>query len=244
MRIAVFSDIHGNLVALEAALTAIQGDRPDGMLCLGDVTVFGPQPQKTVECLQTLDCSFVMGNTDAFALDPAPLEKRDEDSQRIEAIETWCAEQLTDESKTFLRSFQPTITLGLAPGKALLGYHGSPRSFHDPVESITSDEQMTTFFGSRHTAVMAGGHTHTVMLRHYRGALVINPGSVGVPYAYDSSGQAYNPAYAEYALVDDRAGQINITFRRVPYDLARLRQTIFASGMPHADWYARDWRSA
>lgn len=244
MRIAVFSDVHGNLVALEAVLKAIQGDQPDQMLCLGDVTVFGPQPQETIERLQRLDCAFVMGNTDAFALSPTPLETRDEDSQRIEAIETWCAGQLTDESKAFLRSFQPTIVLDLAAGKTLLGYHGSPRSFHDPVKSTTSDEQMTAFLGSRHAAVMAGGHTHMVMLRHYRGALVINPGSVGVPYAYDSSGQSYNPAYAEYALVDDRAGQINITFRRVPYDLAQLEQTIFASGMPYAGWYARHWRSA
>lgn len=71
MRIAVIADLHGNLVALEAVLAALADERTDGIVCLGDVAATGPQPRETVERLRAVGCPVVMGNADAWLLDPS-----------------------------------------------------------------------------------------------------------------------------------------------------------------------------
>ncbi|MBI3286567.1 MAG: metallophosphoesterase family protein [Chloroflexi bacterium] len=79
MRVAIFSDIHGNLVALEAILAEIERERVDQMICLGDVAATGPQPAETLHRLRELNCPVVMGNTDARFLNPQPFEATVED---------------------------------------------------------------------------------------------------------------------------------------------------------------------
>jgi len=64
MRVAVISDIHGNLVALKAAVSDIETRKVSRIVCLGDVVATGPQPTEVIEFLQRLACPYVMGNTD------------------------------------------------------------------------------------------------------------------------------------------------------------------------------------
>lgn len=68
MRIALLSDIHGNLFALEAMLAMLTRETIDQIVCLGDVAMFGPQPCAVLARMQTVACPVVMGNTDAWAL--------------------------------------------------------------------------------------------------------------------------------------------------------------------------------
>ena len=89
---------------------------------------------------------------------------------------------------------------------------------------------------------MAGGHTHTQMLRRFGGPTLINPGSVGQPIVPDpSTGKVRNPSWAEYALVSCPAGDLRIEFRRTSFDSAVLVQAALACGMPHAKWWVRGW---
>jgi predicted phosphodiesterase len=242
MQLAVVSDIHGNLVALEAVVAALAAEGVTEVVCLGDVAVFGPQPMQTLARLRQLDWPVVMGNTDAWLLEPKPHPKRDENSQRITEIDMWAAEQLTAEDKATIVTFQPVIERPLGEGMTLLAYHGSPRSYNDVIRATTPDEELAGFFEGYQVTVMAGGHTHTPLVRRWASSFVLNPGSVGLPWQEVASGESINPAWAEYALLGWENGSLAISLRRVPYDFNALIQVVRDSGMPHLEWWLRDWR--
>src|SRR5688572_16540038 len=122
MRIAIIADIHANHIALDAVLADIEALQPDQIVCPGDVAATGPQPRQVVQRLRSLGCPVVMGNADAWLLDPQPAEASDEDTRRVEAIDSWCAAQLAPAGLAYLRTFQPTIELRLGGDAVLLCY--------------------------------------------------------------------------------------------------------------------------
>ena len=90
--------------------------------------------------------------------------------------------------------------------------------------------------------VMAGGHSHSQLLRRFGEATLINPGSVGQPIVLERiTGKVRHPAWAEYALVTWQAGNLRIDLRRTPYDTAEVIRTALTSGMPHAKWWVWGW---
>jgi predicted phosphodiesterase len=241
-RLALISDIHGNLVALEAALTDIASHGVTDIVCLGDIAATGPQPHEVAERIRALGCPVVMGNTDAWLLKPAPRADVDEGQRVMDTIDLWCAEQLTPEDRAFLASFQPTISVPLDGGKRLLCYHGSPRSFNDRMAPDTSEEQVAAWLAGTDADLYAGGHTHVQMLRRYQKVILINPGSVGLPLNPVWPGtDIRNPAWGEYALVECDGERLSVALQRIPFDTAALVAAAHASGMPHAEVWSADW---
>lgn len=245
MRIALIADIHGNLVALETALTDIERQDVDRIVCLGDVAVLGPQPHEVVERLQTPAIPMVMGNTDEWALHPKSWAVDDDDERRrMMEVELWGAGRLTNADRAFISSFQPTLSIELGRAETLLCYHGSPRSYNDPILPETPETDLPEMLGKHAATVLAGGHTHAPMIRRYRESLLINPGSVGLPFQKRLDGSLRNPTWAEYALVEAKDGALSVRLNRVTYSLDLLVESVRASGMPHADWWLRDWEQA
>ena len=249
MRLAVISDIHGNLSALTAVLQDFETTAPDKTVLLGDVANFGPQPHETLTRLKELGFPTVMGNTDASLLQPPTLEdikNPTDDTPFFLALEGWCAEQLTEDDRDYVRTFQPTINLEI-DGVPVLLFHGSPRSYDEVIVTTTPEETLNEFFADKNAQVMAGGHTHTQLLRRYRGGFLLNPGSVGLPYLFSyqyrppSNHKTVNPHWAEYALVETVHGQPSITFRRVPYDVTPLVEAARSSTMPYAERWLSGW---
>jgi predicted phosphodiesterase len=244
MPLAVISDIHGNLVALEAVLSAITARRIERIVCLGDVAATGPQPHEVIARLQKLGCPVVMGNTDDWLLHPALQEHDDPDAQRIQDIDQWGAEQLTAEDRAYIEGFEPTISIELEDGVWLLAYHGSPRSYDEQILPTLSSEELDAALDGRAADIYIGGHTHMQLLRRHRSSLVLNPGSVGL--AMDSAPPferpVRNPPWAEYAIITTGAqGELTVELHRAPFDVDALRHVIYASDMPHAAWFASDW---
>jgi putative phosphoesterase len=241
MRIAILSDIHGNLTSLEAVLADVEAERPDQIVCLGDVALFGPQPGPVIERLQALDPPVVMGNGEEWLVGPGePSQPDDEHARRIEAISFWCLEQLTAADLDYLRTFRPTVAVALGGDAGLLCFHGSPRSCRDVILSTTPDEELEPMLSGFDATLMAGGHTHAQMVRRYRGQTLINPGSVGLPIERLPSVDR-NPPWAEYALVSWQNGSLGVELRRVPIDVNRVVEAALNSGMPHAEWWTKDW---
>ncbi|MDF2767044.1 MAG: protein phosphatase, partial [Rhodospirillales bacterium] len=199
MRIALIADIHGNLAALQAALEATDRDRPDQIVCLGDVAATGPQPREVLALLHDVGCPMVMGNADAELLDPPDTTSDPgEFTANIRDISRWCADRLDAEDLAFIASFRATVGVELGSEMRLLCCHGSPRSFDDIVSAATPDEEIDEMMGGHEAEAYAGGHTHVRMLRARRGREIVNPGSVGLAYRFHPDGSVRVPAWAEF----------------------------------------------
>lgn len=238
MRVAVFGDVHGNLPALTAALADMDAHSPDVRVCLGDVTMGGAWPRECLQVVAALGCPVVSGNADRQTLEaPQPLQPRSfPDEQEIHDIGQWSAAQLTETERDTLRSFVPTVEL-----EDLLCFHGSPARDDEVLDAGTPAERLKELraeYGQQ--SIWIGGHTHQPLLRSLDGWRLLNPGSVGLPFE-KRGGKYVNLARAEYLLLDWTGGDWAVTFRRVPYPLAPLREGILASGMPHARWLAAEW---
>jgi predicted phosphodiesterase len=224
MRIALVSDIHGNLLALERVLADAQRAGADKVACLGDVATLGPHPREVLRVLRDLGCPCILGNHDAFLLDPALVARYTKAPVIVDAID-WCRAQLADDDLAFVRTFVPELEVPLGGGRRLHLFHGSPDSNTQDVLATTSDEELDRLLGDRRADVMAGGHTHIQMLRQHRGMWLVNPGSVGMPFRrYVAGARPEIMAHAEYAIVDDGRGSIGVELRRVALDRDALRE--------------------
>lgn len=233
MRLALISDIHGNLPALEAVLGEIAGENIDEILCLGDVAV-GPQPGETLDRVRELGCPVVLGNWDAYFIHGFPSHESEIGRQLVEMGEWW-AGQLTSKQRAFIETFAEELK---RPG--LVAFHGSPRSYEDFIYATTPDSELTQMLDGTRAPLLAGGHTHFSMVRHFDGALFVNPGSVGLPFAKQEEVMRISP-WAEYAIVDWHDGLLSVDLRRTAFDVDSLLELIRTSGMPHADWWAGLW---
>jgi predicted phosphodiesterase len=244
-KVAILADIHGNLPALEAVLAQLAAEGIERIVCLGDVATLGPQPHEVIARLRGLGCPVVMGNTDADLLALARDERATGavwGSQDFD-FHQWCAARLTADDLAYLRTFQPLISVSLGDGATLLGYHGSPRSYDERITAETTDDALHEMLAATPAQLYAGGHTHQQLLRRYRGTLVLNPGTVG--FAKDAIAPAApvsNPSWAEYAIIASDGGQLDVSLRRVCFDLDALFAALDASGIPRIYWRKGDWR--
>ncbi|HEV3479468.1 MAG TPA: metallophosphoesterase family protein, partial [Gaiellaceae bacterium] len=124
MRVAVISDVHANLYALEAVLGEIDREPPDAVWCLGDTVGYGPRPNECCDVVRSRADLALIGNHDLVALGSTDVALAEFNPDAAEAS-IWTAQQLSEESRRFLEALEPTAEL---EGAQL--FHGSPR---DPV---------------------------------------------------------------------------------------------------------------
>lgn len=234
MRVALISDLHGNLAALDAVLDELERETFDELVCLGDVAV-GPQGAACVERLAALACAVVRGNWDVWFVEGVPALEGDVGAKLAE-MGAWWAERLTDEHRGLLRGYRPTYRSG-----PMLCFHGSPRSDEDWIVAETPDEELEQMLAGARDMVLAGGHSHLPLVRRHRGSLFVNPGSVGLPFRAQP-GPIRIARWAEYALVDADAERVGVELRRTGYDVDAYLELARGSGMPHADWWVGCWR--
>ena len=241
MRLAILSDVHANLAALDAVLAGIGS--VDGVRVLGDIVGYGPEPDGVVERLRSAGATGVCGNHDLAALGGDLIEWFNPDARA--AIE-WTIGRISESTRDWLAGLPQRLEEG-----PFTLVHGSPR---DPVWEYITDAQvaatevdaMTTpycLFGHTHVPAAfreAGGTTHgrtrsqaglamdtvriragTVVVLDDRRAL-LNPGSVGQPRDGISS--------ASWLLLDTDA--LTATWHRTEYDIARTQGAMRAAGLP------------
>lgn len=239
MRIAIFSDIHGNDLAFEKVEGDIKGQGVEQIVCLGDAIQGGAQPAAVVERLRGLNCPVVMGNADAWML--SGIETADEGIPperkiKMEAIRQWSLSQLTEDDRIFIKNFKPTITILLEKNLNLLCFHASPANFDDVILPAIPEDEFQKFLGAYKGNILTGGHTHAQQIRRLGEYFFFNPGSVGFAYAhYQPDGQFKADAWAEYAILTVQHGQSSLEFRRVPFEADELIRTYRQSGRPFAD---------
>lgn len=239
MRLALISDVHGNLVALEAVLQRIDQLGVDLTVCLGDVATLGPRPGEVIDLLASRACPLVLGNHDEFLLDPATVTAYTDNPVIVASID-WCRAALSAAQLAYLETARPTLE---PAGAELLLFHGSPASNTTDLLATTPDADLDRHLGGRQTPVMAGGHTHLPLLRRHRGVLLVNPGSVGMPFeASARNGQPTVLGHAEFAVVDLVATGPAVTHHRLALDRRALHREAAACGCPLAPMLVAAYR--
>jgi predicted phosphodiesterase len=249
MRVALISDLHGNLLALEATLTAIQRHAVDQVVCLGDTATLGPRPREVLARLRQLGCVCICGNHDAFLLDAELIHTYSEVPIIMDAV-NWCREQMTAEDLEYVRSFVDSHELVFPTGARALLFHGTPRSNMEDLLATTDATTLDAMLGAaipseamsraatagnRGFEVMACGHTHIQMLRQHRGTWIVNPGSVGMPFKeYVSGREPVILPYAEWACIEVTETDLSVSLHRVPLDARALRDQVLHSSNPLA----------
>ena len=241
MRVAFISDIHGNLLALDAVLADLEHDDVDRVVCLGDVC-FGPQVHECLDRVRGLGCPVVLGNWDCWSIDGFPPAD-DPVGIMLYEIGAWWAKQLTAQDRAFVRTFEPTLEVHLDNGSSMLCFHGSPHSFSDLIFATTPDEELEQMLAGLDAAVLVGGHTHLQLLRRFGKALIVNPGSVGQPFSQWWPQPIRVAHWAEYGVIDTAGDRLTVDLRRVPYDVGGLLRLFAESEMPHARWWIDSWNA-
>lgn len=231
MRYLIISDIHANLVALEAVLQDAAKEW-DVIWCLGDIVGYGPNPNECAELLQQHDHLSLSGNHDWAVLGKLDIESFNSEAR---TALRWTQETISEETRQFLAQLPP-----LRVEAPFTLAHGSPRQ---PVwEYILDERSAGENFRHFDTAYCLVGHSHVPLLfedmgggksraslPHYGEALqlderrlIINPGSVGQPRDSDPR--------AAYALLD--SDTMIWEHRRVAYDIAETQERMREAGMP------------
>jgi len=241
--VAFISDIHGNDVALSSVLEAIEEDGIDRIICLGDVAATGPSPVRTISMLRESGALCVMGNTDQRMLNPDGGLFNSSRDRRIEVIDRWCAKQLGCRDIEFISSFNPVIRHELS-GYRMICYHGSPRSNTEGIEADAAEDRLKMIFEGVEDDICAGGHTHVQMMRRFGEMLLINPGSVGLPYRAGKDGMHFRPVTAEFCFLYIDSGRMRVKFNSCAYEFSELLETVERSGMPERDWWLSRWKAS
>jgi diadenosine tetraphosphatase ApaH/serine/threonine PP2A family protein phosphatase len=229
MLLAVLSDIHANL----AALDAVRDDLPpvDGVWVLGDIVGYGPQPNEVIAALQEMGARSVLGNHDGAAIGTVDTGWFNPDAA---AAIHWTAEIVDENARAYLASLPEVRRDG-----DLTGVHGSPR---DPTwEYITGPSVAAANLDAFDTRICLHGHTHVPVVfraddgdvrtvpatqadpvRIDAGRALVNPGSVGQP-------RDGNPQ-ASYLVLDTESWVAE--FRRVAYDIPRTQALMREVGLP------------
>lgn len=236
MRVAILSDIHGNLTAFEAVLADLDQVAPDLVLHGGDLADGGSRPIEIVDRIRDLGWHGVLGNGDEMLARPQSLE--DFAAQSSTQPGLWqCVREMAAATRSLLGAdrlswlgqFPPAIA---QPGLALV--HATPQSCWHAPPAGASDADLDRIYSPLVSPTVVFGHTHIPVTRALSGTvrLLINTGSVGLPFDGDPR--------ASYLLLDESTPVL----RRVEYDVEQELRALSASSLPHADWTARMLRSS
>jgi putative phosphoesterase len=227
MLVAFISDIHGNLPALEAALTDAHVRGAERIYCAGDLTGYGPFPAEVCHLLAEKQITTIIGNYDAkviAALHRSAALKEGMKPGKWKILE-WTYRQINADAQRFLSSLPPLHRETLAGRFELLMVHGSPVSVEDTIYPSITPYGLKKKLAGTGLDILVCGHTHIPFVRRLAGALVVNCGSAGHPVDGDP-----RPAYALLKIQQGKPPSARII--RFDYPKAGLLRAIERSSLP------------
>jgi putative phosphoesterase len=227
-RIAVITDIHGNLPALEATLEAIDQLGIDEIYCGGDLVGYGPHPNEVCELIQQREIPTIYGNYD-YAIarnfdDCGCAYVTQHDRELGQQSVEWTLEHTNQASKDFMRGLPFDMYFPLGTQDVHL-VHGSPRKVNEYLFEDKPASLYERLAAAEESQVLVFGHTHKPWIRTYGGVLFVNCGSVGKPKDGDPRG-----AFAVLELGPD--GEVEVLIERVEYDADAVAREVEAAGLP------------
>lgn len=247
MRLAILSDIHGNLIALEKALRDLDAvGGADKVWVLGDLAAFGPRPAECIRRVRDLtetygkdNVRYVRGNTDRYlvrgarpswpaAEDEAKFHEMQAESRAMNETLVWTLAQLPFEEYSFLARLDRETSLD-APGYGgVIGYHGTPGDDEGYLRPETPAEEARDALLDREGRLGIGGHIHIQLDRDLGSWRAVNVGSVGMSFEH--------PGLVQWGLFTFDNGDVTVDLREVPYDVNGFIIDMHTCGLPTYEW--------
>jgi predicted phosphodiesterase len=245
MKIALFSDIHANIDALEPVLKNIYDRSPDAVYCLGDLVGYAPYPNEVVETIRAKGIPVIAGNYDQGvglkSDDCGCAYKTDEDEARGVKSIRFTNEIISDDNRAYLRSLPAHMRIEFGVNNNpwnLLMVHGSPRKINEYLFEDRTEKSMLSMMVKANAHILTFGHTHIPYhkkLKDHDGKYrhAINIGSVGKPKDGDP-----RACYVILEWEDDldltNADGLKVAFVRVEYDVEKAAKAVEKSDLPDA----------
>ena len=236
MRVAVLSDLHGNLTAFQAVIADLRNVLPDLVIHGGDLADTGSGGAEIVDQIRDFGWPGVKGNTDEMLVRPQSLVDFSAQSSApaslwdaVRELAAFARDALGDARLDWLRGLPLTLQ------RSEIGVvHATPESAWRVLPETARDAELQSIYGLLGVPIVVFGHTHRAGIRVLNGQpqVLINAGSVGLLYDGDPR--------ASYALIDNGRPEIC----RVAYDVEREIRAISSRGVPGADWIARMLRTS
>jgi len=226
MRVAIVSDVHGNLTAFEAVLADIDRQAPDLVLHGGDIALMGAQPAEVIDRVRELGWSGVVGNTDEVLWRPDERARLEKLAPKLGALLRLIFEQYAPATAELL-GHERVQWLEQLPAEHrvddLVLIHATPGDLWRAPAPDAEDAELSAAYAPLHAATAVYGHIHRPYTRSATpGLTVANSGSVGMPWDEDPR--------ASYLLIED--GRPHVI--RVGYDVEREAAIMLGSGYPDA----------
>lgn len=219
MKIAVISDIHSNVYALEKVLDDINSKNVDLVVCTGDLVGYGTRPNEVIEIIKNKKIITVMGNYDD-AIGNLKIVcgcdyKDPKDAEKAGLSMHFTANETTDENKEFLRNLLNELTLKVH-NKTIKFVHGSTRLINEYLRE--NSDEANAVMNELNEDILICGHTHIPYFKSYGEKLLINAGSVGKPKT--------NSPNANYVIVEVCEKNVDVKICEVEYDYEKFAKEI------------------
>jgi predicted phosphodiesterase len=228
MRLAILSDVHGNLTALEAVLADLDACGPFNALGVaGDLCEWGPYPREALERVRALGCPVVQGNTDRYLTmgDAEELRALGKSDKAIRDL-AWTRDQLGAAGVAYLAALPFAHTFAGPDGQDVLLVHANAIDQETHLAPDAAPEEVARLLGGTNASAVAFGHLHIPYTRSLDGRLLVDVASVGHPRDGDRR--------AAYAILE-WGGAWRATIHRVASDLEAAAAAFRASGMPRPE---------
>ena len=226
-RVAVISDIHGNLPALQAALGRIDALGIETVYCGGDLVGYGPHPNEVCALIAERAIPTIYGNYDyAIARDLedcgcAYITRHDRELGQQSVA--WTLGHTDAAAKDFMRELPFDLRFEVGRRSVHL-VHGSPRKVNEYLFEEKPARLYERLAGAEESDVLVFGHTHKPWVREYGGVLFVNCGSVGKPKDGDARGA--------FAVLEAAGDRVEVTIERVEYDAEAVAAEVREAGLP------------
>lgn len=228
MRVAIFSDVHGNVRALEAVLAVVRDRGPfDQVINAGDLAFGGPRPREALDLLMAGGYPTILGNTDVWI---AGIEEGGG------SVVAWARRQLEPRHEQFLRQLPTSYRVEPPGGPPLVVVHATPTSLSDMLDPAAPAPAVARMFEQASTRTLVYGHIHRPYVREVADGLVVNTGSVGFPFD--------GVPKPSFAICELTGGRWSAEIVRVSYDCEAVARDLTASDHPDGPTFARRLRAA
>ena len=229
IKVAVISDLHGNMEALTSVLSEIVRNNVDKILILGDFALVGPEPNVVIsyirELSKTFDITAIQGNTDLMILNDI-----DENMPPIfqNAIK-YSQDNISDINKDFLRNLPATLSIKIGNTQMLL-VHGSPRKNDENIFPNKDIDSIKEIIAGVEENLILCGHTHLPCGYQVDKKTVVNVGSVGRPFTGDNKA-----CYVLLEISEENKDTFTVTHKFVDFDVENASKKIRAQKFEGAD---------